>query len=71
LTNFGDTPLDLVYQTIVEEAKRIGTAVQSSQLVGFIPRRAFEMAPDFFRHAENFDESRLIEISVARLASLQ
>jgi glutamate formiminotransferase len=71
LTNFAETPLDLVYQAIVEESARLGTAIQSSQLVGFIPRRAFDQSPDFFRHAENFDDSRVIETRVNELASLQ
>jgi glutamate formiminotransferase len=71
LTNFAETPLDLVYQTIVEVSARLGTAIQSSQLVGFIPRRAFDQSPDFFRHAAHFDESRVIETRVNELASLQ
>ncbi len=71
LTNFAETPLDRVYDAVVEEAARLATRVRSSQLVGFIPRRAFEMYPDFFARAEHFDESRIIEVSVARLSSLQ
>ncbi len=61
LTNFAETPLDLVYQAIADEAAHLGTTIQSCQLVGFIPQRAFDQSPDFFRHAENFDESRIIE----------
>ena len=68
LTNFAATPLDLVYAAIVEEAARLGTSVLSAQLVGFVPRRAFEMFPDFFRRAVNFDESRILETRIAQLA---
>ncbi|HML16522.1 MAG TPA: glutamate formimidoyltransferase [Bryobacteraceae bacterium] len=64
LTNFAETPLDQLYRTICEEAARLGTTVRSAQLVGFAPRRAFEMAPEFFRRAENFDESRIIETRI-------
>jgi glutamate formiminotransferase len=71
LTNYLETPLDRVYDTVVEEAARLGTCVRSSQLVGFIPRRAYEMYPDFFARAEHFDESRIIEVRVAELARLQ
>jgi len=67
LTRFRETPLDLLYQAISEEAARQGTAVRSSQLVGFIPRLAYEMAPDFFRRAENFDPSRILETRIAQL----
>jgi glutamate formiminotransferase len=61
-TNFAATPLDRVYAAIHEEAP-----VASCQLVGFIPRHAFEMFPDFFRRAENFDESRVIETRIATM----
>jgi len=67
LTNFAGTPLDLLYQTIAEEAARLRAPVQSSQLVGFTPRRAFEMAPKFFEHAENFDDRRVIETRIATM----
>jgi glutamate formiminotransferase len=66
LTNFAETPLDRVYEAIANEA-----GILSSQLVGFIPRRAYDAAPDFFRHAENFDESRVIENQLKYFDSLQ
>jgi glutamate formiminotransferase len=71
LTNYAETPLDRVYDAVVEEAARLGTRVRSSQLVGFIPRRAYEMYPDFFARAEHFNESRIIEVRVAEFARLQ
>ena len=64
LTNFFETPLDQLYAAICAEAARLGTTVRSTQLVGFVPRRAFDMAPEFFRRAENFDESRVIETRI-------
>jgi len=70
LTNFAETPLDRVYDAISEEAARLGTNVASCQLIGFVPRRAFEMAPEFFRRAENFDESRILETRIERLLQL-
>jgi glutamate formiminotransferase len=65
--NFAETPFDQVWDAVVREAARLGTGVASSQLIGFVPRRAFEQAPDFFRRAENFDESRVIETRIAQL----
>jgi glutamate formiminotransferase len=64
LTNFAETPLDDLYATIATEAERLGTSVRSSELIGFLPRRAFEMAPEFFRRAGNFEESRILETQV-------
>ena len=61
LTNFAGIPLDELYRTIEEEAARRGTSIAESELVGFIPRAAFEQAPEFFRRTRGFDESRIIE----------
>ncbi len=65
--NFAGTPFDQVWDAVVEEAALLGTGVASSQLIGFLPRRAFEQAPDFFRRAENFQESRILEVRIAQL----
>lgn len=61
-TNFAETPFDRVFDAITEAA-----AVRSCQLVGFVPRRAYEKAPDFFRRAKNFNESRVIETRIDAL----
>jgi len=65
--NFAETPFDDVWDAVVQEAARFGTTVASSQLIGFVPRRAFEQAPRFFERAENFDESRILETRIAQL----
>ena len=67
LTDFANTPLDELMAAIDEEAARLGTRVRSGELIGFIPRRAFEKSPKFFRRAANFDESRIIENRIAHL----
>jgi len=64
---FADTSFGEVWDAVVREAARLGTNVQSSQLIGFLPRSAFEMAPAFFERAENFDESRILETRIAQL----
>jgi glutamate formiminotransferase len=65
--NFPETSFDQVWDAVVHEAARLGTSVASSQLIGFVPRRAFEQSPDFFSRAENFDESRILETRIAQL----
>ena len=65
--NFAETPLDEVWDAVVGEAARLGTGVQSCQLIGFVPRRAFEQSPTFFERAENFDKSRVLETRIAEL----
>jgi len=62
LTNFAQTPLDRVFEAIRTQAP-----VRSCQLVGFVPRRAFEMFPEFFKCAENFEPSRVLENRIEQL----
>jgi glutamate formiminotransferase len=68
LTDFEHTPLDLLFETIESEAKRLGAGIASSEIVGLVPRRAFEMAPRFFERAENFRPGVILE---NRLAAIQ
>jgi glutamate formiminotransferase len=67
LTNFAETPLDRVYEAISSAARELGTEAVAGEIIGFIPLRAFEMAPEFFRRAENFSESRILENRIAEL----
>jgi glutamate formiminotransferase len=67
LTNFAETPLDRVWDTIAALAREHGTEAVAGEIIGFIPCRAYEMAPDFFRHAANFSESRILETRIAQI----
>lgn len=66
-TSFAQTPFDEIWTAVSREAARLGTSIASSQLIGFVPRRAYEQAPGFFEHAENFDQSRVLENRIAQL----
>jgi glutamate formiminotransferase len=61
LTNFAEIPLDRLYETIQKEAARLGTSIVESELIGFVPKAAFQKSPEFFRRMRGFDESRIIE----------
>ena len=67
LTNYAAIPLDHLYAAIDQTVRALGTEILASELVGFIPRHAYEMAPDFFDRAENFDQSRIIETRIATM----
>jgi glutamate formiminotransferase len=67
LTNYAEIPLERLYETVRQEAQRLGTTIAGSELIGFIPRQAYERAPSFFQHARGFDESRIIETRMAQL----
>ena len=61
LTNFANIPLGRLYETIQDEAARLGTSIAESELIGFVPKAAYEKFPDFFSRTRGFDESRVIE----------
>jgi glutamate formiminotransferase len=71
LTRFAETPLEEVWGAIEAEAARLGTRIVSAELIGLIPRRAFEMWPAFFQRAANFDESRIIETRIIQIRRQQ
>ncbi len=67
LTNFAATSLDDLYAAVEAEAARLGTVIAETELIGLIPRAAFEQAPAFFRRTRGFDESRIIESRIGQL----
>jgi glutamate formiminotransferase len=68
LTRFEQIPLMELLRTIDEEAMRLGTRAGAGELIGMIPRKAFDQAPEFFRRAANFDEQRIIEERIAMVS---
>ena len=67
LTNFAGIALDELYAAVEAEAARLGTAIAESELIGFIPRAAYQQAPAFFGRIRGFDEGRIIENRIAQL----
>jgi glutamate formiminotransferase len=67
LTHFEEIPLMELLRAIDEEALRLGTRAGAGELIGMIPRRAFQKAPGFFERAHNFEEGRIIEERISAL----
>jgi len=65
LTDFEQTPLHLVFETVRREAERYGVPVVGSEIVGLIPRKAIEMAAEYFLRAENFRPELVLENRIA------
>jgi len=61
LTDFEQTPLHLVYETVRREAERYGVPVVGSEIVGLIPRKAIEMSAEYFVRFENFRPELVLE----------
>lgn len=69
LTDFERIPVDCVFEAVEAEAARCGVRIASSEVVGLIPARAFDMAPEFYRRAANFSSDLLLENRLAALES--
>lgn len=61
LTDFEQTPVHRVFEAVRLEAERYGVPVVGSEVVGLIPKKALEMAAEFYLRAENFRPDLVLE----------
>jgi glutamate formiminotransferase/formiminotetrahydrofolate cyclodeaminase len=61
LTDFEQTPMHRVYEMVKREATRYGAQPVGSEIVGLIPKKAIEMAADYFLQVENFSPEQVFE----------
>jgi glutamate formiminotransferase / formiminotetrahydrofolate cyclodeaminase len=61
LTDFEQTPMHRVYEMVKREAARYGVVPVGSEIVGLIPKKAIEMAADYFLQLESFSPSQVFE----------
>src|SRR3989475_5624031 len=65
LTDFEQTPMHRVYEMVRREAERYGCVPVGSEIVGLVPKKAIEMAADFFLQFENFSPEQVLENKLA------
>src|SRR6201993_2043943 len=68
LTDFEQTPMHRVYERVKREATRYGAIPVGSEIVGLIPKKAIEMAADYFLQVENFSPAQVFENSFQNAA---
>src|ERR1700692_3566147 len=61
LTDFEQTPMPWVTRMVKREAARYGAVPVGSEIVGLIPKKAIEMAADYFLQVENFSPEQVFE----------
>lgn len=61
LTDYEQTPMHRVYEMVKREAARYGAVPIGSEIVGLVPKKAVEMAADYFLQLENFSPSQVFE----------
>ena len=67
LTDYEETPLELVYETVGAEAARYGVSIAGSEIIGLIPQKAIEQAVEFFLRVENFRPDMILENRLAEV----
>jgi glutamate formiminotransferase len=61
LTDYEQTPMHRVYEMVKREAQRYGVVPVGSEIVGLVPKKAIEMASDYFLQLEDFSPSQVFE----------
>jgi len=61
LTDYEQTPMHRVYAIVKREAERYGAMPVGSEIVGLVPKKAIEMAADYFLQLENFSPNQVFE----------
>src|SRR4051794_14302272 len=69
LTDFEQTPMHVVFETVRREAERWGVPVVGSEIVGLIPRKAIELSAEYFLRYENFRPELVLENRIAEALS--
>src|SRR5258706_5718799 len=69
LTDLEQTPMHRVYEMVKREAERYGVMPVGSEIVGLVPKKAIEMAADFFLQLENFSRAEVFENKLAAALS--
>ena len=71
LTDFEQTPIHQVFETVKQQAGQLGTTIVSSEIVGLIPRRAIEITAEFYLQLENFSPAQVLENRLEESARLE
>lgn len=61
LVNYRGTPLFRVFETIKREAKRYGTQVTGSEIIGLVPLEALINVSDFYLQLQDFNHDQVLE----------
>src|SRR5215470_14200806 len=69
LTDYEQTPMHRVYEAVKREAERHGAIPVGSEIVGLVPKKAIEMAADFFLQLESFSPAQVFENKLAAALS--
>jgi len=61
LTNYEQTSITRAFEAVAGEAERLGVKVRGAEIVGLVPRAAFDREASYFPLLENFSETIILE----------
>jgi glutamate formiminotransferase/formiminotetrahydrofolate cyclodeaminase len=61
LTDFEQTPIQLVFETVRREAERYGVQIVGSEIVGLVPQKALDQAAEYYLRLEKFRPDMILE----------
>ena len=67
LTDYEQTPVEVVFETVGKEAERHGVSIAGSEIIGLIPQKAIEQAVEFYLRVENFSPEMILENRLAEV----
>jgi glutamate formiminotransferase/formiminotetrahydrofolate cyclodeaminase len=69
LTDFEQTPIYQVFEMVKQEARAQGVTIESTEIIGLIPKKALEQAAAWFLQVGSFDASLILENRLALVMS--
>jgi glutamate formiminotransferase len=69
LTDFEQTSMEIVFETVRREAERYGVTVGSSEIVGLVPQKALQKTAEFYLRVENFKPEMILENRLEQVMS--
>ena len=61
LTNYEQTSIATAFEAVRKEALRLGVQVAAAEIVGLLPRTAFDRNASYFPFLQNFRETLVLE----------
>jgi len=61
LVNYQVTGMGAAYEAIRLEADALGVEIESTEIVGLVPRNALDTHAEYFRKLESFSEETILE----------
>jgi len=66
LVNYEVTGMETAYDAIKRDAAALGVELDSTEIVGLVPRAALNREAEYFRKLQDFSESKILENQVAK-----